>query len=268
MKSVLLPVLLCLAALDACAQSSLIDPSGMTVGARFRAPDGFSRRAVESGSFAEYLRNLPLKKYGEKVHYFDGRIKTRDVYESVVDLPVGDMDLLQCADAIMKLRGEWLYSAKRYSEISFSITNGMDAPFSRWMDGYRPRVKNNSVRWVRTGRRGVSRPVFEEYLLFIYGYAGTLSLSRQLSRKSVEEIAIGDIFIQGGSPGHAVIVVDVAESPRVTGKIFLLAQSYMPAQEIQILKSDESINPWYRNPGGTGLRTPEWDFPPGSLKSF
>ncbi len=52
-------------------------------------------------------------------------------------------------------------------------------------------------------------------------------------------------------------------------KIFLLAQSYMPAQEIQILESTENVNPWYRLPGGGGeLVTPEWIFPPGSLKRF
>ena len=44
---------------------------------------------------------------------------------------------------------------------------------------------------------------------------------------------IGDVLIQGGSPGHAVIVVDMAENPATGEKLYLLAQSYMPAQDIQ-----------------------------------
>ena len=44
----------------------------------------------------------------------------------------------------------------------------------------------------------------------------------------------GDVFIKGGSPGHAVIVVDVAIYPQTGKTVFLLAQSYMLAQQIHI----------------------------------
>ena len=53
---------------------------------------------------------------------------------------------------------------------------------------------------------------------------------------SIENIEIGDVFIQGGFPGHAIIVVDLAEN-EVGEKCFLVAQSYMPAQEIHVLKN-------------------------------
>jgi len=43
---------------------------------------------------------------------------------------------------------------------------------------------------------------------------------------NIEEINIGDVFIVGGSPGHAVIVVDMAQNDN-NEKIFLLAQSYI-----------------------------------------
>lgn len=108
----------------------------------------------------------------------------------------------------------------------------------------------------------------EEYLEFIYLYSGTLSLSKELRRVDEDSIEIGDIFIIGGSPGHAVLVVDLAKDQRTKEKIFLLAQSYMPAQEIHILKSSESISPWYRIHKGENLITPEWIFKHGSLKRF
>ena len=77
------------------------------------------------------------------------------------------------------------------------------------------------------------------------------------------------MFIQGGSPGHAVIVVDLAVNAKIGEKIFMLAQSYMPAQEIQVLRNPSSSNnsPWYEINGST-LETPEWDFEFSNLKSF
>jgi len=81
---------------------------------------------------------------------------------------------------------------------------------------------------------------------------------------------IGDVFIQGGSPGHCVIVVDMAHDPKTGEKIFILAQSYMPAQDIQILKnpSNAAISPWYSVDFGDVLKTPEWTFTKGDLKRF
>ena len=106
----------------------------------------------------------------------------------------------------------------------------------------------------------------------IFNYAGTSSLEKELKPISISEISIGDVFIKGGFPGHAVIVVDMAMNPKNNQKIFLLAQSYMPAQELQIL-----INPsissnyracWYSANISTELETPEWTFKASELKRF
>ena len=101
-------------------------------------------------------------------------------------------------------------------------------------------------------------------------YAGTLSLEKELESSEISELKTGDIFIRGGSPGHAVIVVDMAFNPKTNEKIFLLAQSYMPAQELQVLKnpSDEKLSPWYSVNFGEELETPEWKFSKKHLKKF
>ena len=103
----------------------------------------------------------------------------------------------------------------------------------------------------------------------IFAYAGTLSLEKELIPVHISEIQIGDVFIQGGSPGHAVIIVDLAED--INGnKIFLLAQSYMPAQDIHVLKNPENreISPWYSVNFEADLKTPEWTFKKSDLKRF
>ena len=104
----------------------------------------------------------------------------------------------------------------------------------------------------------------------IFMFAGTASLSKELHSKNVEDLAAGDVFIQGGFPGHAVIVMDVAVSDKGS-KVFLLAQSYMPAQDIHILKNDNNfgISPWYDLDEIEGsLKTPEWTFSSSDLKSW
>lgn len=72
----------------------------------------------------------------------------------------------------------------------------------------------------------------------------------------------GDILLKPGAPGHAVIVVDMAQNNK-SEKIYLLAQSYMPAQDIHILKnlSGKPSGPWYALQGNNDvIQTPEWTF--------
>jgi hypothetical protein len=86
---------------------------------------------------------------------------------------------------------------------------------------------------------------------------------------SASNIQIGDVFIKGGFPGHAVIVVDMAVNKQGK-KIFMLAQSYMPAQELQVLKNNNNSknSPWYSEDFGETLVTPEWTFKKSHLKRF
>lgn len=239
---------------------------------RFAPPTGFHRTAVTSGSFADWLRHLPLKKAGTPVLLFDGTPKTnRGVQAAVVDIDTGARDLQQCADAVMRLRAEYLFSAGRSDAIRFHFTCGELALFSQWRAGFRPVFNGNRVQWVKKAAANASHAALREYLNAVFAYAGSLSLARELSaRTKLEDLQIGDVFIRGGSPGHAVIVVDMAENPATLEKLFLLAQSYMPAQDIHILKnpSDADRSPWFSTRFGESLKTPEWTFRAGDLKFF
>lgn len=251
--------------------TDLIDERGMTLETRFRLPEGYQRIPADPESFGNYLRKLPLKAYGAEVRLYDGRVKPdRNVYHAVVDLPIGRKDLHQCADAIMRLRAEYLYEQQQYDRIHFNYTNGFRVDYARWMQGYRVLVQGNRTSWVKRSEPSNTRTDLWNYLESIFTYAGTLSLARELHSVDVHQMAIGDVFIQGGSPGHAVIVVDMAEHVQTGERIFMLAQSYMPAQEIQILRStdSEAISPWIPIGERTNLETPEWDFQWTDLKRF
>ena len=93
-----------------------------------------------------------------------------------------------------------------------------------------------------------------------------------MSKVPYTSLQAGDVFIKGGSPGHAVIVVDVAIHPKTKKKVFLLAQSYMPAQQIHILvnPANRNLSPWYEltDTDSGRLYTPEWTFEKKELKRF
>jgi len=247
-------------------------PEGKTIGERFAVPDGFRRITLDDRSFGYYLRNLPLKPLESKVTYYDGSNKPKGtVYEAVVDLPIGKRDLHQCADAVMRLRAEYLFSLKKYDSIHFNFTNGFRADYSKWQKGQRISVKGNRVKWIHSAQPSNSYADFWKYLEMVFSYAGTASLEEELKSISLQELQTGDVFIQGGFPGHAVIVVDVAWEDTTREKVFLLAQSYMPAQEIQVLKNpnNSGLSPWYRiSEIHQELRTPEWVFKNTDLKRF
>jgi hypothetical protein len=245
-------------------------PGGRTIESRFLAPPGFARIPAEPGSFAAHLRRLPLKPPGTKVRLYDGRTKAAGgVYAAVVDLPIGTRDLHQCADAVIRLRAEYLFEAGRQDDIRFHFTNGFEAAYSRWRRGERISARGTEVRWTGERKAAADDRDFWTYLETVFAYAGTASLSAELESAPGDDPDIGDVFIRGGRPGHAVIVVDKASDGNGRS-VFLLAQSYMPAQDIQVLVNPEEAgrSPWYASGFGSVLRTPEWTFSSAEKKRF
>ena len=161
-------------------------------------------------------------------------------------MEIGTSDLQQCADAIMRLRAEYLWHGKRYDEIHFNFTNGFRADYSTWAKGYRISVKGNEVKWYKATDEDYGYTTFRKYMNIVFSYAGTASLSRELKPVPLSDLQVGDIFIIGGHPGHAMLVVDMAVDGK-GNKAILVAQSYMPAQDIHIVTnlSDTVSSPWY-----------------------
>ena len=241
---------------------------GTSVGSRIAPPPGFTREAPDP--FAAWLRGLPLLPGRPAVMLHDGRPKAnQDAHHAVVDLDVGRKDLQQCADAVIRLRAEYLFSAGRAAEVVFDATSGDPMPFARWRAGERPVVSGQRLRWV-AGRAApdATYGAFRRYLDVVFTYAGSASLARELVAVPGSAVAAGDVFVQGGFPGHAVIVVDVAHDPRTDRRRFLLAQSYMPAQQLHVLRSPGRADPWYELVAGHTLVTPEWTFHPGDRRRF
>ncbi len=193
----------------------------------------------------------------------------QDVHAAVIDIDVEKRDLQQCADAVMRLRAEWLWSIGAKDSIAFNYTGGGRVAYTRFASGERP--NEDGKRWRRTAQADRSYAGFRRYMTNVFSYAGTYSLARELSSVPDGSMPrIGDVIIKGGFPGHAVLVIDMIENAQTGEKRFLLAQSYMPAQDIHILKNPAAADgsPWYAAPIVWPLVTPEWTFASGSLKRW
>jgi len=210
-------------------------------------PAGFKRSPIESNSFAGWLQQLKLKK-DKTVYLYNGQEKANQGAQfAVLDISTGSRDLQQCADAVMRLRAEYLFAENKFDQIIFTDNEGKRYHFNE------PYTASH----------------LHTYLQTVFGMCGSASLAKQLHRVDIKEMQPGDVLIRGGFPGHAVMVMDVAgnESGK---KIFLLAQSYMPAQDIHLLinPSDEKLSPWYNIDGAAAIDTPEYVFSKKELKRW
>ena len=248
----------------------LINYNKNTVESRFITPEGFERK--ETKGFGNYLRNLKLKPKGSVVKYYDGKTKdSTGVYCAVLDQEIQKRDLHQCADAVMRQYATYLFKNKMYEKIKFTFQSGFSFDFKKWAEGYRVDVSNGG-KWYKKTTASYSESTFNKYLTMVYAYCGTASLEKNdlKSVSNLNDIQIGDVFIKGGHPGHAVLVIDMAENEN-GDKIIMLAQSYMPAQQMQVLinPNNKSMSPWYTVKDiNKGLATPEWSFTKDHLKRF
>lgn len=208
-------------------------------------PAGYERVHLDANSFGAFLRQQTLKS-NITVYLYNGQPKYNQTAQyAVLNISRGDKNLQQCADAVMRLRAEYLKQQSK--PICFTDNDGKKYCWSQYQ----------SKGW-------------QTYLEIVFGMCGTLSLEKELKHKSWNQLNAGDVLIKGGSPGHAVIVMDIARNRKTGSMIFLLAQSYMPAQDIHVLRNFEepTLSPWYKQPEGGTISTPEWTFYVTQLRSW
>ena len=209
--------------------------------ARFPTPPGYARVAVTPGSFAEWLRGLPLAAPGTPVlsHAGDTVFAGNDAYvAAVVAIDVGAGDLQQSADAVIRLHGEWLWASDQPNAISYKSTTKLDMPFSRWAKGQRLMAVGPNMGWVVKNKpKDPTYDDFRSYIDAVMLWSNNVSLALRATHVAdAAQLSAGDFFLQPRGKGHAVIVLDVAQKP--TGeRVALLGQSLQsPAQSIHVMQ--------------------------------
>lgn len=233
--------------------------------ARVAPPAGYIRPPLTG--YAAWLRDLPLLPVGSPVlSYSGGLIRSGDDPDllAVVDLDLIPGDLQQCADTVIRLYAEWAWHEGDKS-IGFHFTSGDLSSWSRWAEGYRPVIAGSHVSWTRSARPDDSRDDYKLWLKSVMTYAGTLSLAREGHPVPVEQVLPGDFLSLGGSPGHALVVLDVASDASGQTAV-LIGEGYMPAQSLHLLRGP--LEGWW--PTSAPLQVPTWPtpFPWSSLRRF
>jgi hypothetical protein len=232
-----------------------------TIGA-IPLPAGYHRATVAPGSFGAWLRAVALKRT-LTVYLYNGKPKAnQDAQFAVLDVSVGHEDLQQCADAVMRLRAEYLYGRKEYAAITFYTERGVRLNFAEF-------AAKNGVSLRGDVMVDLTKPCFDLFLQKVFSYCSTRTLAKQLVPAAYSTIEPGDVLIRSGSPGHAMLVMDLAEDEQGR-RIYMLAQSYMPAQDIHIVKNPgDDFSPWYQADSTIGVVvTPEYMFKTNELRKW
>ncbi len=246
MKPVLLPLLLLLIACNFPAAY----PENMA-GTR---QAGLTPATYPKGSWQSFLQHLPVKP-GKVLDYQGKPIDDQAKAALIVNYDVGTRDLQQCADALIRLRAEYLFSANRFTEIQFHFTSGQLYGFTNYCDGLRTIGEGNRVKFIPSSYPcAPTHEALRRYLDIVYNYAGTISLARELH--PTNQLKAGTVVIHPGSPGHCMIVTDEATTDDGT-KLFKLTEGFSPAQSIYLLRnpSDPALGPWQPMPNSGPIAT-------------
>jgi hypothetical protein len=260
------------AARAAPAYSWLDGKAVRTIADSVAVPAGFRRVAVAPGSFAEWLRDLPLKPAGSEVALHDGRpVADHGTVAAVVDVDVGRSDLQQCADAVMRLRAEYLFSRRLTGLIGFELYPGGRYRFDAYAEGLTPTLAGDRIAWQSGPPQDLTHASLRRWLDIVYAFASTRTLAHELQPVGpMGDAAIGDVFIHPGAPGHAVIIIDLAVDPADDRTLALLAQSSTPARDVHVLRNtvEPGLGAWFALAAGRPLVTPGRVFAPEELRRF
>lgn len=195
-------------------------------------------------SWQYFLQHLPTTD--KPILDFKGNpISDQSKHFLILTYDVGNSDLQQCADALMRIRAEYLYSRMKYSQIGFHFNSGNFYSWEDYLQGIRPRLKGRILKLVYAAAPcKKSHVTLRKYLDIVFAYANTVSLCREL--KTTDRLETGTVIIFPGHPGHCCMIMDEAVTEK-SDTVFKIVEGYMPAQSIYVLSNpyDPQLNPWY-----------------------
>lgn len=247
------------------------DPAN-SLAARIAPPAGYRRVPVASETYAHWLRYVPLAAGDQPVRLYSGETKRNQrAHFAVIDLDIEPDDLLHSADVPIRLRAEYFRGTNQNERIAFEVAPGEMASWAKWANGYRPTFEAGGVAWAQDAPPSAEYTNFRSFLAMVFEHVDTTLLARQMRPvTNPANMRIGDVFVHPGQPGHCVVIVDIAENVKTGGRLFLLAQGFLPAQDVHILinPGSEDLSPWYSLDFGDTLQTPEYTFQADELMCF
>ncbi len=224
---------------------SLPKPESNIVSVRLNVPAKHERTKADAGSFAAFLRHLPLLPAGSDVKFSDGSAKQMPHCAAVIDMEIDNKNLQQSAQSLMRLRAEYLYEQQLFSNIHFHIRNGNPIPYDEWSKGMKI-IVDRKAYWTKTPNNPKKYRTFRLYLEFIFEHSDFETLQQDIEAIPFSDLVIGDLLILNtGDSNHALMILDMAVHPRTGQQMVLLATGGAPAQSIQIVANNKSLGAWF-----------------------
>lgn len=256
----------------------LVQGQGKNIVERIQVPPKFKRIKTEPRSFADYLRNFPLKEAGSPVLLLNGNERpNQEAHACIFAMPI-ESDLQQNSQSIVRLYAEYLYKSGKEEKISFHLTNGEVSKWTDWLKmseqkrNLRTEVAGNYKKWTKY-EKPVSKTekdqFFKAYLRNVFSHTNSLSMMEYESEPIAQnQVKIGDILFNLSNPSLICIVVDICINTETGEKAYLLAQSNSPASDFYVIKNPKRVNePWYHEEDfRMPAETPEYVFPTDSWR--
>ena len=215
--------------------------------------DDYIRIQLESDSFADYVRHLPLKEINSPVKSWSGSIiHEGDEIHAVIDWQLPDK-VQQCADVTIRLFAEYLREYGQIEKIKFKSLSGNIIDYSKWLHGrYALNSAGSKIEYRKSQQAKLdSDDEFEKYLRFVMTYANSSSLARDLKTVEESELLPGDIYIQPdpsgrGGIGHVSVILDMCENTQGE-RLYLFGYGFIPAQDfhLPLPSPEQGVGKWF-----------------------
>lgn len=210
------------------------------------APRGFTRVDAPEGTFAAWLRHLPIAPVGTPVTLSSGKIvipASDPRLAAAIALQPHSGRLLSGPNMLIRLRAEYEWADDLRDTLAFHLTSGHLVAWKKWSEGVRPVIAGKQVTFKDGGDHDDSRSNFCAYLESMFQYTSTLSLIDDTRPIDDATVAAGDMFLCSRSKAPPLVVLDVATSE--TGEVrLLLGRCGMPAQTFHVLCAADGA-PWF-----------------------
>ena len=208
---------------------------------------GFTQFAAEPESWCEWLRLLPLAAPGTPVKNYRGEIVVPGDDEhlaAVVAIDIGNRDIQQSADVILRLFAEWRWFVGDLLMLYLSDTK-LELPLEKWRAGERLVFAGKQQKWVaqEPPQSKLDHAAFRAYLDSVFSSSDFRALIAESVAITPESLAPGAFFLHEGHPSEVVVVLDVATS-RSGERAMILMRARNPAESIHVLRpSRDSV--WF-----------------------
>ena len=205
----------------------------------------FHRMVIKQSSFAQWLRELPLKNPGASVLNYRGDIFKTGTDTSVafvVNLDIKGRRLEQCMDILVRLYTEYLWDVRELRNLILPLPGGYWLKWMEWKEGFRPVFRGVNVKMMNSAKPDSSYKTYKTYLNTVYSESHTQQFYHAYLPVKRTEVQIGDIIIKKGTKGHAIMIVDLAINEQGK-KIALIGNGDTPACQFFLL-NHKAESPW------------------------